>query len=641
MKSNKNISFLFSSVGVLIMVVVVAAVCMIANVVKVRLDFTEDKLFTLSQGTKDILQSLDTPVELRFYCSQGGSDAAQLFVKNYSRNVDDLLKEYSKAAKGKLRVKRYNPEPDSDAEDMARADGVEGQMINTGDSIYMGVAVSCLDSTVALPFLAPVRERLLEYDITRAIARVSNPEKVKIGILTDLPMFGMPMNPMMMQQQQASQPWTVVSELKRDFDVVELHSDVEEIDENINTLLVVHPKNLPDQALYALDQFVLRGGHLIAFVDPLFRLDPAAMSQQNPMARMDVASNMEKLFTAGGMSFDSTRVVADKNYPTMLSGQGGQAAEFLTVLSLTSSAFDEKNISTAQVDNMLLAFPGCFSGTPASGLTKEVLIKSSNNSQLVDKLMAERNALISRDFQPSNKEYEMAIMLLGKFKTAFPEGAPKKAATENDSEKDSEKDSATASTETKPALKESAQDGSVVLVGDVDMLHDNFSVRVSSIFGQRFVQPLNGNLTLAQNLVEQMAGSSSLINMRSRATLNRPFTVIQEYRSKAEAQYQSQLLELENKLNEARNKISELQQAKSEGSQKFILSDEQRAELSEYRKSEAEAAKRLKEVRKNLRKDITSLENNLTWINTAGMAFVVVLVGIVIAIIKRKRTAAK
>lgn len=637
MKSNKNISFLFSAAGVLIMVVVVVAVCMIANVVKVRLDFTENKLFTLSQGTKDILQSLDTPVELRFYCSQGGSDAAQLFVKNYSRNVDDLLKEYSKAAKGKLRVKRYNPEPDSDAEDMARADGVEGQMINTGDTIYMGIAVSCLDSTVALPFLAPVRERLLEYDITRAIARVSNPEKIKIGILTDLPMFGMPMNPMMMQQQQASQPWTVVSELKRDFDVVELHSDVEEIDENINTLLVVHPKNLPDQALYAIDQFVLRGGHLIAFVDPLFRLDPAAMSQQNPMARMDVASNMEKLFAAWEVSFDSTRVVADKNYPTMLSGQGGQPAEFLTVLSLTASAFDEKNISTAQVDNMLLAFPGCFSGTPAAGLTKEVLIKSSTNSQLVDKLMAERNALISRDFQPSNKEYEMAIMLLGKFKTAFPEGAPKKASAEIDSEEDS----AAIPTETKPSLKESAQNGSVVLLGDVDMLHDNFSVRVSSIFGQRFVQPLNGNLTLAQNLVEQMAGSSSLINMRSRATLNRPFTVIQEYRSKAEAQYQSQLLELENRLNEARNKISELQQAKSEGSQKFILSDEQRAELSEYRKSEAEAAKHLKDVRKNLRKDITSLENNLTWINTAGMAFVVVLVGIVIAIIKRKRTAAK
>ena len=618
------------------MLVVVVALCMIANVVKVRLDLTENKLFTLSQGTRDILQSLDTPVELRFYCSQGGSEAAQLFIKNYSRNVDDLLKEYSKASKGKLRVKRYNPEPDSDAEDMARADGVEGQMINTGDTVYMGIAISCLDSTVALPFLAPARERLLEYDISRAIARVATPEKAKIGILTELPVFGVPINPMMMQQQQGSQPWTVVSELKRDFDVVELSSDVTEIDGSIDTLLVIHPKELPDTALFALDQFVLRGGHLLAFVDPLFRLDPAAMSQQNPMARMDTSSNMEKLFTAWGITFDSTRVVADKNYPTMLSAQGGQGAEFLTVLSLTSSAFDEKNISTAQVDNMLMAFAGNFSGTPATGLTKEVLIKSSKNSQLVDKLMAERNTLISRDFQPSNKEYELAIMLSGKFKTAFPEGAPEKTSTETDSEGEQ-----TAATEAKTALKESSRDGSVVLVGDVDMLHDSFSVRVSSIFGQRFVQPLNGNLTLAQNLVEQMAGSSSLINMRSRATLNRPFTVIQEYRAKAEAQYQAELLELENRLNEARNKISELQQAKTDGSQKFILSDEQRAELADYRKSEAETAKRLKEVRKKLRKDITSLENNLTWINTAGMAFVVVLVGIVIAIIKRKRTAAK
>src|SRR5574344_1840985 len=145
MKSNKNVSFLFSSVGILVMLVIVVAVCMISNVIKTRLDFTEDKLFTLSQGTRDILSSLDTPVELRFYCSQGGSDAAQLFVKNYSRNVDDLLKEYSKAAKGKLRVKRYNPEPDSDAEDMARADGVDVQMINTFDRMYMGIAVRFMD----------------------------------------------------------------------------------------------------------------------------------------------------------------------------------------------------------------------------------------------------------------------------------------------------------------------------------------------------------------------------------------------------------------------------------------------------------------------------------------------------------------
>jgi len=232
------------------------------------------------------------------------------------------------------------------------------------------------------------------------------------------------------------------------------------------------------------------------------------------------------------------------------------------------------------------------------------------------------------------------VMLTGKFKTAFPDGKPAKTEAK-DEDDDDDKDADEAKAADKPALKEATKEGAVVLVGDVDMLHDNFSVRVTSIFGQRIVQPLNGNLTLAQNITEQLAGNSSLINMRSRATMNRPFTKIQEYRAKAEQQYQSQLMDLENRLNEARTKISELQRAKTDGSQKFILSDEQKAELANFRKSEAETAKKLKEVRKNLRKDITSLENNLTWINTAGMAFVVVLVGIVIAIIKRKRTAAK
>ncbi len=640
MKNKKNVSFLFGTVGVIVMLAIVAAVCLLSNVYKVRMDLTADRLFTLSQGTKDILARLDTPVELRVYCSQGGSEAAQLFVKNYSRNVDDLLKEYSKAAKGMLRVKRYNPEPDSDAEDMAHADGVEGQTINTGDVIYMGIAISCLDNTVALPFLSPTRERLLEYDISRAIARVASPDKVKVGVVTDLPVFGMEMNPMMMQMQQRGMPaWTFISELKSDFEVVELGTNLEEIPEDIQTLIVIHPKNLSDSTLFALDQFILRGGRMLAYVDPLFRLDPAGQSQQNPMAQYETASTMEKLFTAWGITFDTTRVLADKNYPTTLGSQTGQA-EFITVLSLTADAFSEENVATSQVDSALMAFAGTFSGTPADGLTKTTLIKSSTNSQLVDKMLSERNQILNRDFQASNKQHDLAVMLTGKFKTAFPDGKPAKADAKDEDE-DEEKTEEKAPEAEKPALKDATKEGAVVLVGDVDMLHDNFSVRVTSIFGQRIVQPLNGNLTLAQNITEQLAGNSSLINMRSRATMNRPFTKIQEYRAKAEQQYQSQLMDLENRLNEARTKISELQRAKTDGSQKFILSDEQKAELANFRKSEAETAKKLKEVRKNLRKDITSLENNLTWINTAGMAFVVVLVGIVIAIIKRKRTAAK
>lgn len=639
MKKHKNLSFLFSTAGVLIMLAIVIAVCTLASIVKVRFDFTEDKLFTLSQGTKDILTNLQDPVEIRFYCTQGGSEAAQLFVKNYSRNVDDLLKEYSKASKGKVKIKRYNPEPDSDAEDMARADGVEGQMINTGDSIYMGIAISCLDNTVALPFLAPVRERLLEYDISRAITRVINTQKEKIGVLTSLPMFGGAMNPMMMQQQQPTPAWTVISELQRDFDVKELAPGIDAIDEDIHTLMVVHPKALPDETLFAIDQFVLRGGHLLVYVDPLFRLDPDGQTQQNPMARMNLSSNMEKLFTTWGIQFDDTRVVADRNFPTTISGQGGRSMESLTVLNLTADAFDPDNIATSQIDNVLFAFAGCFRGTGAEGIKKEILIQSSQNSELVEKLMAERNQEINRNFQATSEIYDLGVMLSGKFKTAFPDGAPAKPKDENTDSKNADQD--TPAKKDAPALKEATQEAVIVLIGDVDMLHDYFSVRISNFFGQRIVQPINGNLTLTQNLTEQLAGNSSLIHMRSRATMNRPFIVIQEYKAQAEEKYQAQLSELENRLNEARTKISELQKAKTDGSQQFILSDAQKAELANYRKSEADTAKKLKEVRKSLRKNITSLENNLTWLNTVGMPIVVILVGIIIAIIKRKRTAAK
>lgn len=637
MKQNKHTSFLFSTVGIIVMLVIVIAVCTLSSFFKIRKDFTQDKLFTLSDGTRNILSALDTPVELRFYCTQGGSDATQLFIKNYSRNVNDLLNEYTKAAKGMLTVKRYNPEPDSDAEDMARADGISGQTISTGDTLYMGIAISCLDSTVALPFLSPARERLLEYDITRAIARVASPDKVKVGILTDLPVFGIPGNPMM--GQQGTQPWTFVSELERDFELVSMNSTTDSIDEDIQTLIVIHPKDLPEKTLYAIDQFVLRGGHLIAFVDPLFRLDPAAQAQQNPMARIDTASNMEKLFEAWGIKFDNSYIVADKNYiSTISTGMG--SIESPTILSLTSEAFSPDYVASAQIDNALMAFAGGFSGTPANGLQMNVLIKSSPNSQLVDKIMAENSQLLMKNFQISNQEFTLAAMLTGNFKTAFPEGTPQEVnSTEENSENTSDEESQkTAQT---PGLKESAKPGAVILIGDVDMLHDYFSVRVSNFFGQKLIQPINGNLSLAQNLVEQMAGNENLINMRSRATMRRPFTVIQEKRVKAEEQYLSQLQELENILNETRTKINQLQEAKTDGSQQFILSEEQKTELANYRKSEADTARKLKEVRKNLRREIVSLENTLTWINTVGMATIVILIGIIIAIIKRKRTAAK
>src|SRR5437899_12768182 len=198
---------------------IIVAINVIFGVAKSRVDLTHEKLYTLSPGTKAILKKLDTPVEVRFYCTQGEKEVPAQF-KVYAQHVEDLLSEYKQYGKKNISIKRLTPKPDSDAEDSAKLDGVEGQMLSNGENLYMGLAVSALDEKVAIPFLSPDRERLLEYDITRAISRVASPQKAVLGIMTPLPMFGQPMNPMMARMgQQGQEAWVVIGELQKDFTV--------------------------------------------------------------------------------------------------------------------------------------------------------------------------------------------------------------------------------------------------------------------------------------------------------------------------------------------------------------------------------------------------------------------------------------
>ena len=251
-------NFLFSVGGVVAMFLLLAGVYVLFTFISVRMDLTEEKAYTLSDGTRAILEKLDTPVTIRFYATQG--EDMPVMLKTYAQRIEDLLKEYQKHSDGKIIVRKYDPEPLSDAEDSANLDGVEGQQIDMRTQIYLGISVSMLDSKETLPFLDPRRERLLEYDLTRAIANVMTTEKPLVGVMSSLPVFGQ-MNPMMMQMGGGSQPaWLIINELKRDYEVREVQTSATEIDPEIGILLVIHPKNLPDATLYALDQFVLRGG---------------------------------------------------------------------------------------------------------------------------------------------------------------------------------------------------------------------------------------------------------------------------------------------------------------------------------------------------------------------------------------------
>jgi ABC-type uncharacterized transport system involved in gliding motility auxiliary subunit len=636
MKRKQLEVLLYSVVGVAAMFLVIVALNFIFSFAKKRVDLTEENLYTLSPGTAAILKKLDGPVEIRFYCTQGEKEIPAP-IKAYAQRVDDLLSEYKQQGKGNIELKRFNPKPDSDAEDSAQLDGVEGQMLQNGERLFLGIAVSYLDAKAALPFLSPDREKLLEYDISRAISRVAHPEKPVVGVMAGLPMFGQPMNPMMMRMgQQPQEPWVVINELKRDFEVKQIQMDVDKIDDDVKVLLVVHPKNITDKAQYAIDQFVLRGGKLVAFLDPHFAME--GRDPQNPMMpNMNAGSTMDKLFKAWGVNFDATKVVADVNFKTRVQRPNSEPQEFPAVLSLNAKAVNTNDVVTSQMDNLFLPFAGVFTGTPADGLKKTVLLHTSPNSQLVEGFMAQMGGdAVMKDFKPSGVTNALAIRLVGKFKTAFPDGKPADTKPEDD-KKDEKKEEKKAD----ESLKESKSEGVVVLVGDADMLHDQFSVQIQNIFGQKIIIPRNGNLNLAQNVVEQLSGDSNLIAVRSRATLNRPFTKIQEIQARAEDRYRGKLKELEESLREAQTKLNELQAKKEKGQQRFILSPEQQAEIEKFRKVEAQKKRELKDVRKQARAEIDWAENWRKWANIFGMPAFVAVFGVALAVYKNKRASAK
>ena len=645
MKKKTLETILYSAGGVAAMALILVAFNVIAGAFKQRVDLTKEKAFTLSQGTKAILAKLDTPVKIRFYCSQGETTPETVFLKSYARRVEDLLTEYKQAAHGKLQIERYDPQPSSDAEDSARLDGVEGQAMRNGDRFYLGLAVSQLDQKQSVPFLDPNRERLLEYDLSRAITRVITPEKPVVGVMSPMPLFGMPANPMMArmgQQGQGQQPWVIITELKNDFDVKRIAMDVDKIDDDVKVLLVVHPREITDKGQYAIDQFVMRGGKLIAFLDPLPMVDTR---EQNQMLGNipNSGSTLDKLLKAWGLAMDTSKVVADMNYKMQLGGRGGQPQEAPAVLSVTSEGINNEDIVTSQIDNLWLPYAGSISGTPVAGLKETVLVKSTKDSQLVDGFMANLSGEnVMKEFKASGNQYALAVRLTGRFKTAFPNGKPEDK--KEDEKKDADKKDGDKKAEEKKAddsLKETKQDNSVIVVADADMLYDRVALQpVQTLFGTAYA-PANGNLTFVQNAVEQLTGDNNLIGVRSRATVNRPFTRIKALETAANEKFQSEIKRFEDGKAEAERRINDLQQQKKDKDQRFILSPEQSAELVKLRKDEVEAGQHLRQVQKDLRREVVSLQTKVKWINILGIPAAVTVSGIALAFVKRRKTSAK
>jgi ABC-type uncharacterized transport system involved in gliding motility auxiliary subunit len=600
---------LYSAIGLVALFLLLVAVNFLVTRVPARIDLTEGNLYTLSPGTKKILSGLQSPVKLKLYMSQGESVPVQL--RGFAQRVEDVVREFKSVAGQNLVVERYNPKPDSEEEDAAQLDGIEPQQLMSGESFYLGVAVNQLDRKQSIGAISPQRERLLEYDLVRAIARVAATERPKIGLMAGLPVMGEKFNPF---TRQSSEPWVLANELKREFDVKEVPISAKEIDKDLNVLLVIHPRDAQPALEYALDQFVMRGGKLIVFVDPYAYFDQ--MPTMPGMPQMPSGSHLPTLFKAWGLEMDPGKVISD-----VVFGSGGGARYTPTVLSLNRTAFSRDDIVTSQIETLLYAFGGAFQVKPTDLKVTE-LVRSSPNSMLVDSTVATKSGdEATRSFKPSGNAMPLALRLTGKFKTAFPDGL-----------KEDEKKPAAQGT---PALRESP-DNSVIVVADVDMLADGAAVDVQDVFGRKVIVPSNGNLAFAIGMVEQFAAGDDLISLRSRAAAFRPLTVVRELEAEAQKEYFGRIQALEEEKQKTQARLQELQKQQPGAGKSQILSAEQQAELERFKKTYIETNLALKELRKNLRQDAEALVFWTKVANIAVMPLLVALFGLVVALLRRR-----
>jgi ABC-type uncharacterized transport system involved in gliding motility auxiliary subunit len=609
----KHEHLIYSAVGLAALLLILVAVNYLVTRVPSRIaDLTDGRLYTLSPGTRKVLRELQAPVRLKLYVTQG--EAVPVPLRGFTQRVEDLVREFKSVAGSNLIVERYNPKPDSEEEDAAQLDGVEPQQLMSGEQFYLGASISQLDRKQSLPNIAPQRERLLEYDLIRAIARVASPERPKIGLMAGLPVMGERFNPF---TRQSSEPWVLANELRREFDVREVAITTKEVPKDINVLLLIHPRDATPQLEYALDQFVLRGGKLIAFVDPYAYFDQSPTMPGMP-PQQGSSSNLPTLFKAWGIEMPAGKVISD-----VVFGSGSGARYTPTVLTLNRTAFSRDDIVTGTIETLLYAFGGAFEVKGGGDLKMVELLKSSPNSMLVEGTEITKSGdEATKAFKPSGKPMPLALRLTGKFKTAFPEGLK-------------EKDKPLAGT---PALREATAENTVILVADVDMLADGAAVDVQDVFGRRVVVPSNGNLAFAMGMVEQFAAGDALISLRSRTASFRPLTVVRELEAEAQKQYFGKIRGLEEELQKTTARLQELQKAQgAKGAQ--IMSAEQQAELDRFRKSVAETRLALKEVRKTLRQDAEGLVFWTKVANIALMPLLVALIGLLVALIRRPRAA--
>ena len=603
--------------------VAAVTVCILVARLSVRIDLTDERLYTLTEGSASIIAKMERPVALKLFFSESSADVPMTF-KTYAARVTDLLKEYAKAGKGKIVVETFDPKPDSEQEEWARKYGIRAHHVNPlGHPVFFGIVAVSGKNEAVLPQLSPQTEDSLEYDITRLLVRVRWPDRPVVGVMSSLPDILMPPDRESLRRNERPKSWVVIDELRKDYTVVGVPTDAESIDPEVKALVLVHARGLSERTLFAIDQFLLKGGRLIACVDPAclaeFKAKQENGAAKPPKPGDDIASSLGKLFDAWGVRFDSRRIVTDLAAATRVNVGNGKSESSPAFLTFRRQNMNSGELIVSRLKNVMFPFAGEFGWSGKSGLKFTPLVTSSEGesgtSPSMNHLFGVGNGRVVTD----RSSHVVAARLSGKFKTAFPSGPDWKTGSSNEP----------------PAVIKSGE-GQVVLFADADFIANDSCIQVQESKSGPVIRPVNDNLALFANAVEQLTGHEELIGLAVHGSSHRPFEVVDRLEAEAMGKWQQKKARLEIELAATQQRLLALQRMKSEDDEMSILSSEQMAEIAKFRKSQEKTRRDLKGVRRELTADIDRLGRILKAVNVAAMPLIVTLLGCVYGLLRRR-----
>jgi len=615
--------------GLIALAVLFLGVVMLSNVGLrgMRLDLTQNRLYTLSPGTQQVLAELKEPVNLYFYFSREAAAKQAPLLLPYAARVREFLEELAARSGGKIHLALVDPQPFSDDEDRAAEFGLQPLRAGVGETLYFGLTgTNSTDGRSSIPSFQADREEFLEYDVAKLINDLGTAKKPVIGLMSSLGLQGQ-FNPM---TGQMGEPWPILTQLQDLFTMRPLTTDVDHIDKEIDVLMLVHPKALPPKTLYAIDQFVMRGGRVLLFVDPNAGGDTSGQDPSNPLAgaMADHSSDLKPLLAAWGIDYDPTKVIGDLDLGLEVrTSMQAPPVRHIGILGLAQRDMNQKDVVSASLDKINLATTGFVSAHPGAKTTFEALLQSSASAAPIpaQRFNALSDPATLRDgFKPAGVRYALAARITGPVESAYPQGPPP---------------------DLKPApgppaahLAKSTSPANIVIVADTDLLMDYMWVQTREVFGQRVAQAFANNGDLVANILDNLSGSGALISVRGRATFSRPFERVEALRRRADDRLRGKALELQAELQQTESKLTQLQSKRNDQSS-LMLSPEQEAELKNFVAEKARVRRELRETQRGLDVDINRLNSWLKVINIAIAPLCVAVAGVIILSLRRRRRA--